>query len=382
MFAAGYGSGGKDHFDTQAPLYLFTQSLAQVRKQHRVFSRGVPTVLRDDAAGAGVLAYRMDHGQQSAWVIFNTAEHPVLLDNLDLMQGLPLAHRPKSLTGVWGVEGTQFKMPQDVNPRTASSPSSLFNWMLAPRSTYIWVGAATPALTLKLPANLPTQVAGDFEVTGDGPMPSDADVECVWVVNGDLKNAQVIQAAPGPANRQWQLRVDTSRWTDQTTQRVVLLLRHAHTQALLAVSDAQQVHMKKEWQLMAAVDDPVGDDRVMPLQQDHLPENTHWHYRLRAHGWSNALFTTQGASASAEGTALPEGAKIQVDVAARTVQFDLPASLLADVPSLKGLQLSVYTWDYDNGYRKLSPQGGGSEMGGGQAAQPLWMDRVGLELKP
>ncbi|NDE25041.1 MAG: alpha-amylase, partial [Betaproteobacteria bacterium] len=62
MFAAGYGSGGKDHFDTQAPLYLFTQSLAQVRKQHRVFSRGVPTVLRDDAAGAGVLAYRMDHG--------------------------------------------------------------------------------------------------------------------------------------------------------------------------------------------------------------------------------------------------------------------------------------------------------------------------------
>ena len=120
----------------------------------------------------------------------------------------------------------------------------------------------------------------------------------------------------------------------------------------------------------------------MPLQQDHLPENTHWHYRLRAHGWSNALFTAQGASASAEGTALPEGAKIQVDVAARTVQFDLPASLLADVPSLKGLQLSVYTRDYDNGYRKLSPQGGGSEMGGGQAAQPLWMDRVGLELKP
>ena len=177
-------------------------------------------------------------------------------------------------------------MPQDVNPRTASSPSSLFNWMLAPRSTYIWVGsskpaiekpAATPALTLKLPANLPTQVAGDFEVTGDGPMPSDADVECVWVVNGDLKNAQVIQAAPGPANRQWQLRVDTSRWPDQTTQRVVLLLRHAETKEVLAVSDAQQVYMKKEWQLMAAIDDPVGDDRgpqgqyVYPQDPTYVP---------------------------------------------------------------------------------------------------------------
>ncbi|NDF78705.1 MAG: hypothetical protein EB128_04290 [Betaproteobacteria bacterium] len=462
MFAAGYGSGGKDHFDTQAPLYLFTQSLAQVRKQHRVFSRGVPTVLRDDAAGAGVLAYRMDHGGQSAWVIFNTAEHPVLLDNLDLMQGLSVSQRPRTLTGVWGVEGAQFKMPQDVDSRAALTPTGLFNLSLAPRSTFIWVGSTKPVLErreaptdlkLKLPANLPTQVSGDFDLTGEWPITSAVNVECVWVVNGDLKNAQVIQPAMGAASREWQLRVDTSRWPDQTTQRVVLLLRHVETKEVLAVSDAQQVYMKKEWQLMAAIDDPVGDDRgpqgqyvypqdptyvpgtfdierlevwssgkslrlkvkmgainrswnpangfdhvaftffigkpdasnslrVMPLQQDHLPENTHWHYRLRAHGWSNALFTTQGASASAEGTALPEGAKIQVDVAARTVQFDLPASLLADVPSLKGLQLSVYTWDYDNGYRKLSPQGGGSEMGGGQAAQPLWMDRVGLELKP
>ena len=71
-----------------------------------------------------------------------------------------------------------------------------------------------------------------------------------------------------------------------------------------------------------------------------------------------------------------------MDPDARTVQFDLPASLLADVASLKGLKLSVNTWDYDNGYRKLSPQGGGSEVGGGNADQPLWMDRVSLELNP
>jgi glycosidase len=462
MFAAGYGSNGKDHFDTQSPLYRFTKSLTQVRKQHRVFSRGVPTVLRDDAAGAGVLAYRMDHAGQSAWVIFNTAAHPVLLDNLDLMQGLPVAQRPRGLQGVWGVVGTDIKIPKDVDQGVGASSSALFNLSLAPRSTLIWVGSSQPvvdkleaaaSMKLRLPANLPKHVSADFEVTGEWPMPIDATLECLWVVNGDLKNAQWVKPATNGASVQWQLRVDTSRWADQSSQRVVLLLRHAQTKAVVAVSDAQQIQMKKEWHLRAAIEDPLGDDRgpqgqylypqdptyvpgtfdieklevwtagksvrfklkmgaisqswnpangfdhvaftifigkpddtdrlrVMPLQQDNLPENTHWHYRLRVHGWSNALFAAQGASATSEGTALPEGANIQVDVAARTVQFDLPASLLADVPSLQGLRLSVNTWDYDNGYRRLSLQGGGSEMGGGQATQPLWMDRVMLELKP
>ena len=462
MFAAGYGAEGRDHFDTQAPLYRFTQSLTQLRKQHRVFSRGTPTVLRDDAAGAGVLAYRMDHAGQSAWVLFNTAEHPVLLDNLDLMQGLPAQQRPRSLKGVWAVEGTQFKRPQDVSFNPSAGAATLFNLSLAPRSTMIWVGsdktaAATSSdvspLTLHLPAALPQQVSGDFDVTGAWTLPITPELEAVWVVNGDLKNAQVIKPTAGTPTPQWQLRVDTSRWSDESAQRVVMLARHAPTQAVMAVSAPHTVHLKKEWQLIARVDDPTGDDlgpqgryvypkdptyvpgtfdienlevwaagkslrlklkmgalnrswnpangfdhvaftvfigkpdardglRVMPLQQDNLPEAAHWHYRLRVHGWSNALFAAQGASATAEGLALPEGAKVHVDAAARTVQFDFPASLLADVPSLKGLKLSVNTWDYDNGYRKLSPQGGGSDMGGGNADQPLWMDRVLLELNP
>ena len=468
MFAAGYGAGGKDHFDTQSPLYLFTQSLTQLRKQHRVFSRGVPTVLRDDAAGAGVLAYRMDHAGQSAWVIFNTAEHEVLLDNLDLMQGLPAQQRPRALTGVWGVEGAQFKRPPEVSVNVTTGAAGLFNLALAPRSTLIWIGrdqaSAAAEMTaalpkLKLPADMPTHVTGDFDLAGAWPLPASSDLECLWVVNGDLKNAQMIQPItnaklPTSAGAtQWHLRVDTSRWSDATAQRVVLLARHAQSKAVVAVSESMPLHLKKEWQLVASVEDPVGDDRgpqgryvypqdptyvpgtfdieklevwtagkslrlklkmgainrswnpangfdhvaftvligkpdasnslrVMPFQQDSLPADSHWHYRLRVHGWSNALFTSQGAHAAAEGRALPEGARIQVDPDARTVQFDLPASLLADVASLKGLKLSVNTWDYDNGYRKLSPQGGGSEVGGGNADQPLWMDRVSLELNP
>lgn len=461
MFATGYGSGGRDHFDTQSPMYRFTQSIAQVRQQHRVFSRGVPTVLREDAAGAGVLAYRMDHEGQSAWVIFNTASHEVLLDNIDLMQGLQPSNRPLAMKGVWGVEGAQFKTPADVH-LTPFNTAALFNVQLAPRSSLIWVSSTVPstdatgpqpALQLKLPADMPKQVASDFELSGDWTLPASSDLEVLFVVNGDLKNAQFLKPTRDGDKSRWHLRVDTSRWADEALQRVVFMVRHAQTKAVLTVSEAQEVRMKKDWQLRANVADLVGDDRgphgryvypkdptyvpgtfdiehmevwsagkslrlkikmgainrswnpangfdhvaltvfigkpdasnslrVMPLQQDNLPDNLHWHYRLRAHGWSNALFSTQSASASAEGVSLPEAAKIKVDVSARTVQFDLPAGLLADLTTLNGLHLGVYTWDYDNGYRKLSQQGGGSEMGGGHPDEALWMDRLTLMLTP
>ena len=126
--------------------------------------------------------------------------------------------------------------------------------------------------------------------------------------------------------------------------------------------------------------DAAGSLRVMPLQQDTLPNAMYWHYRMRVHGWSNALFGSQGANALAEGEVLSQTAKIKVNPQERTVQFDLPPSLLSDLPSLKGLKLLINTWDYDSGYRKLSPQGAPMQMGGGQADQPLWMDSLQVEL--
>jgi carbohydrate-binding DOMON domain-containing protein len=127
---------------------------------------------------------------------------------------------------------------------------------------------------------------------------------------------------------------------------------------------------------------PDNSLQVMPLQQDKLPSNMHWHFRLRTHGWSNAMFSTQGASATSEGQTLLETAKLQVDVQNQTIQFDFPASLLSHLPSLKGVQILVNTWDYDSGYRTLSQQGGTHNVGGGNADQALWMDSVKIELNP
>jgi hypothetical protein len=112
----------------------------------------------------------------------------------------------------------------------------------------------------------------------------------------------------------------------------------------------------------------------MPQQNAALPAGMRWQRRLRVHGWSNALFTAEGAGPAADGTPLVPAAAIAVDRERRTVSFTLPASALGNRASLAGARVYVTTWDYDGGYRALTPEPGRGSIGGGQAGDPKVMD--------
>jgi hypothetical protein len=407
----------------------------------------------------------MDHGNQSAWVVFNTAEQPVLLDRLELFKGWQNTTKPAALKGVWGVEGAQFKRPTEFRMADTAADGHAVNLLLPPRSTQIWIDEGQPGTRSlhvaniaaksktelpQWPSNMPDKMAQDFELQGEWSLPQAATTELILVVNGQLNNAKAVEWL---SPTQWHLRVDTSAWADASDQRLSLVVRDSKTRGVLAVSEPRFLRFEKQWTLVSEVVDPKGDDRgplgtyvyptdpsyypgiydiesmqvwraqksirlklkmgalsqswnpangfdhvvftvfiglpnganslqVMPMQQDQLPSGMHWHFRLRTHGWSNAMFSTKGASANTEGQPLLESAKLKVDAKAQTIQFDLPASLLSHLPDLKGLQIVVNTWDYDSGYRKLSQQGGTHNVGGGNADQPLWMDIVKIELNP
>ena len=108
---------------------------------------------------------------------------------------------------------------------------------------------------------------------------------------------------------------------------------------------------------------------VMPGQNGSLPESMRWHLRLRAHGWSNALFGPQGASASSDGTPVTPAANIATDAARRSVTFTIPAAALGDPATLSGARIYVTTWDYDGGYRALAREAGPFTFGGGDPAR-------------
>ena len=83
MFAAGWGSEGKDHFDMNNPLYRVIRQLAGLRRRHAAFRRGKLVPLYGASVSAGPLAYRLDDGHEQALVLFNTADEESLLAGLD-----------------------------------------------------------------------------------------------------------------------------------------------------------------------------------------------------------------------------------------------------------------------------------------------------------
>ncbi|MFZ9935282.1 MAG: glucodextranase DOMON-like domain-containing protein, partial [Arenimonas sp.] len=126
----------------------------------------------------------------------------------------------------------------------------------------------------------------------------------------------------------------------------------------------------------------AGGITLMPQQNGSLPGGMRWHYRLRTHGWSNAWFGADGADATSEGRVSSPGAQVAADARARTLTITIPAKALDNPASLSGIKLYLNTWDYDGGYRGLSPEGGGMLFGGDRADGTKVLDETEVLVLP
>ncbi|MCL1633036.1 alpha-amylase family glycosyl hydrolase [Luteimonas sp. SX5] len=436
MFARGYGSDGRDRFDASAPLYRFLQRAIALRREHRVFSRGTPTVLAANAAAPGAIAWRMAQGGESALVVLNSADGETLLDNVDT--GLDAG---TVLRGLFDIDGGK---PDDI----VVGVDGRIHLRLSPRSGQVWkVGGPksppTPSpATIALAPAATDRYADDFVVRGTAKgVPAFR-----LVVDGDLAKAATVR--PDVEGR-WQARVDTAGMIDASVEHRLV----AWSRSPLAVSAARTFRIERRWQVLAEAQDPQGDDHgplgryrypadpgwsdnrqadirgvrvssaggalkieltmrklttlwnpvngfdhvaftiflqlpgrkggstLMPLQNATLPDGMRWHYRLRAGGWSNAMFAATNATADSEGAPVAPGARIETDPVGNRISFILPGSALGDPSSLSGARLYVATWDYDAGYRSLTPQPQSAGFGGGDGARdPLVMDDVAITL--
>jgi glycosidase len=439
MFAKGQGSGGKDNFNTDAPLYRYIASLAKLRREHRVLSRGRPTVLADNAAGPGVLAYRMSAGGDSLLVLFNTGEAPALLDNLELglaaNTSLPLlfAIDAGAQDARIGADGRLALALPPRDARVYALPAVDDNRPDEPH-------AASP-ITIDPLATAP--VEGDFTISGRAAPKSRLRI----VADGDIAHA--VQVVAGRDGR-WSALVDTAAMIDPAVGHRLV----AWSKSASAVSAPAQFTVRRQWHEVADVEDPAGDDRgpegnyvyptdpswqshaldirrvrvetaggtlrvsvkmaelvstwnppngfdhvafnlflelpgqgrgetAMPGQHDALPQGMRWQRRLRAHGWSDALFSDEGNDENREGTSVTPAPSIVADPDSDTVTFTFSAAALGNPASLSGARLYLNTWDYDGGYRALAAQPGGASFGGGDGARdPLWMDATTVIVLP
>ncbi len=432
MFAGGHGSGGRDHFDADAPLYRHIAAVAALRKAHRAFTHGTPRVVAAEPAGAGVLAYAMRDATTTALVAFNTADRASLLA---IDSGFAPGTR---LQPLYAIDGAAPVVVIDGNGRLVLP--------LAARAGMAWIaaepdGGAAPAVatapaTIGIDALPASPLRADFVVHGYAHGVDDLTV----VVDGDLANAR--RVAVGGDGR-WQARIDTAGLVDATREHRVV----AWSSKAAAASTPRAFRVEREWTTVVDLADERGDDhgprgryraptadgwrtqrpldiehirvstsggalrivlgmgnvvdrwsapngfdhvtftaylelpgqaggsRVMPLQNAELPDGMRWHRRLRVGGWSSALFTAEAASATAEGTATAPAAEVAVDRDRRTITLTLSPAALGDVADLHGARLYVTTWDYDGAYRALARKPAPFVFGGGDGRRdPLVMD--------
>jgi glycosidase len=438
MFAAGWGSGGRDRFDTQAPLFRYTQAAVALRKAHRGFSRALPQPLQAGGAGPGVLAWRNVHEGQTRIVLFNTADAPRFADNLEV--GAPQAR----LRRLFDIHADA---PDALPAELQADAQGRLHLSLPPRSGTVWAVQAAPAATSPASAwrpkldPLPNEaVQGDFDITGHAAPGALLDV----IVDGDGARAQRVVAG---ADGRFSARIDTRRMTDPALlHRVVLRATGSGTPADAGVSEAAAFRVALPWRVLADVPQAPTNEgagggpqgryvypthesytrqmdlrrtrvlsaggalrlelemadltrvwgpangfdhvafsvfvelpgrsdgaRAMPGQDAELPQGMRWHLRLRAHGWSNALFGPEGADTRADGRSITPAAEISTDTATRTVRFTIPSEALGDPASLSGARIFVSTWDWDGTWRPLAREAGSFIVGGGDPNAPkLW----------
>ena len=435
MFAAGWGSGGRDRFDTQAPLFRYTQAAVALRKAQRGFSRALPQPLQAGGAGPGALAWRNVHEGQARIVLFNTADAPRFVDNLEV--GPPQAR----LRRLFDIHA---ETPSALPAQLQADAQGRVHLSLPPRSGTVWAvdaastGAGPVAAGRPRLDALPTEaMQGDFDITGSAPPGTELEV----IVDGDAERAQRVVAG---ADGRISARIDTRRMTDpQQLHRLVLRTVGGGRAAEVGVSDAATFRVALPWRVLADVPQPAtavggpqgryvypthesytrqmdlrrtrvlaaggalrielemadltsvwgpangfdhvafsifielpgrhGGARLMPGQNAELPEGLRWHLRLRAHGWSNALFGPEGADARADGRSITPAAQISTDADRRTVRFTIPSEALGDPASVSGARVFVSTWDWDGNWRPLAREPSTFVVGGGDPNAPkIW----------
>lgn len=442
MFKAGYNSGGFDRFDTGSELYRHIQSVSALRRANQTLSRGTPRILYANDAQPGALVWEMRHGSERLLVALNTAGYDTFAA---MSTGLPAGSRLTGLYAIAG-DAPSMQVDGAGRLGFALAPRAGLVWRVDP-PVQVLAGRSNAGEVTTNPVRVDglvgaAQITGraaphaEIRVVRDGDLKRSeavragadgrwsATLDTSSLIDPDQRHDVVAVAAGGaetsgafsntvsfksrpawitaldyfdPANDDHGPRGAYGYPQDPTwgKHKQMDLRRVRAWRAAGSLKIELTMHrLTQFWQpangfdhaaitLFIALPGREGAATVMPMQNAELPTGMRWHYRLRTHGWSNALYSAEGATATVEGTPVTPGARIEANKKNHTLTFTLPADALGRPSSLNGAKLYVTTWDYDGGYRALQPSPTRYAISGGDGkTDPLIMDDTPvLELK-
>ncbi|MFO0750309.1 MAG: alpha-amylase family glycosyl hydrolase [Myxococcota bacterium] len=435
MFAAGWQSGGSDHFDTSSDLYKLVKSLSDVRRAHPAITRGDLAVIGDNSAGQGLLALkRTANGEKTVLALFNTADEEVLVSDL--------------ATSI--AEGTRLTALATVR---AGDPVNVGRG-----GKILAVLPARAALVLEQSPTVDTVPPPTVTITVDNVLEGQTfsdDVTLTGTVSpAATKLKLVLDGYPGRAALITPKADGT--WTGKLAVSLFPYGEHPHTLVVYA-PDAKEASATYHFTsnttfdgVITTIDDPIGDDtgpggtytypqdptfaagKSMDIEKvvvetgvttlrlkmtmgetstvwnpsngfDHVSFNIYfdvpgvtgvtflpqiqatapadfaWDFTHFGFGWTNSQFKSEGASETVMGGPVPGRPAITVDQPSRTIVFEYDATKFG-LTAWAGTKVYITTWDFDGvdaHYRAIAPEGGQWVMGGGQPTDPYIMDSVG-----
>lgn len=431
MFATGWGSEGKDHFDQSTESYAFVQGLANMRKDNKIFTRGELTILQDSENGAGVLAFSRKYQGKEAIVVFNTSDERILMGNLETDLS----------------EGTQLNLLQGMKLKESVivGPNGRLTMELPSRAVGVFEIGGQKELTEKknLKVDFRTRINNQIfeeDILLKGRI-NRFNEECFLVIDGKLDSAVPIQTNK---KGKWSATIPAKRFPFGTTNHDLLVydikqqiasasipfkteiaiqgkrtttIDPSHDDNGLANNYTKPTHesyigqmdiLKVETlsfgaslQLELTMRDltsvwspPNGFDHTLvhvfidlPNQSgsDYLsmlntqaPEGFEWNYTANIAGWQTAYYSSEGESLERgnqenDGTKLSYTPKIEVDEANKKIKLQFTPDMLGNPSSLEGAKIYITTWDSgggDGGYRAIHKEADGFNFGGDGGPKP------------
>ncbi len=438
MFAGGWKSNG-DAF-LPGDRYFYLKRLADIRKASKAFTQGSLDVLYDNESTPGVFAYRRALGTDTFLVVMNTSDGNTLMSGLPT--GLPAGTQLEVLdaegftpavpagakvgVGAGGgivalLPGRSVQILRATTEVVSVGPAGATITVTTPIDGQTFsddltvTGSVTPASTaLKMVVDGTYDRAADVTVKSDGtfsivlpvsnfpigtakhtlafyaPAVNVSSPRLSFTSNLVFVGNSVTQIDPanddtGPAGKTYTYPQDTTFQGKHFGDIVKVVAEVGKTTMLLHVTLADWSVVWKPalgfdhvaFNVFFAIPGQQGLT-VFPRLNASMPGGLTWNLNQFTYGWNNAMYTTQGASASAYGTStIPP--VVFADQASKVVTFSYNRTNYG-LSTWAGVKIYIGTWDFDGiggNFRPLSPTGGQWDFGGGQPTDPLILDEVG-----
>ncbi len=431
MFGGGYLSDA-DMFDTNSVLFKYVRDLIAMRRANPALSRGQLEIIYDSATGPGPFAFRRKLGEEELLVVFNSADNPVVIPALPsgFAPGAQLEHLstvgfsgrlevgaggdifvelpPRAVvvvrdTGEVGTPpqpGAVFQVTSDLEGSTATTAVAV-------------EGTVEPAETARVRLILNDNVDRAFPVVVDDDGSWTSTIDTINFPFGPSPQSIIVYSPVARAGTDRvnfttnipfegiTIDIDDPAGDDRGPDGVYTY-PGAFSERNMDIASLKVEAAKKTLILTVSMVEPLSTIWSPPNKFDHVsfttyfdlpdsegvtflplvngstPDGFAWDLTHFAYGWDNAMYSSEGATEDEQGASISAAPLLDVDPVTHSVKFTFNADALG-VGTWDDVRIWVTTWDFDgigSEYRKLTPEGGLWECGGGDPSDQKVMDDV------